>query len=115
MTQDEIDRREWENPRNWSGWLGLYSSEDDSRFWVPKRPGRFSRGVTPNMAKPSSRIFFWGMTIVPIALLLTSIIVVYARTVPRAHIPALGEGWEATGRKETGRPRGPETRRLLDS
>ncbi len=35
MTQDEINRKEWENPDNWSG-PGFYFSKKDSRVWVPK-------------------------------------------------------------------------------
>ena len=82
MTQDQIDQTEWENPSNWSGWMGLYHSERDSRFWVPKRPGRISRGMTPNMAKPGSKTFFWGMAIFPATVVLVIISLAIFRPAP---------------------------------
>jgi len=34
MNQHEANRREWENPDNWS--CGFYFSKKDTRVWVPK-------------------------------------------------------------------------------
>jgi uncharacterized membrane protein len=73
VNQDEIDQAEWENPANWSGFMGLYRSERDSRPWVPKRPGQ-GPGMAPNMAKPGSKTFFWGLAIMPAVIVLTVIL-----------------------------------------
>jgi len=36
MTQNELNEREWKNPRNWK-WGIFYSCDRDTRVWVPKR------------------------------------------------------------------------------
>ncbi len=54
MTQDEINKAEWENPDNWtlgSKWLCVYFSHKDSRTWVPKRIPWM--GSTLNLGKPA--------------------------------------------------------------
>ncbi|MCH8883813.1 MAG: hypothetical protein IIA41_09990 [SAR324 cluster bacterium] len=56
--QDERNDAEWENRANWR--LGLfYSSQRDTRAWVPKRStlGRRRLGVTPNFARPEARAY----------------------------------------------------------
>ena len=38
MYQSDMNEREWHAPGNWhGGWLGIYSSEQDSRVLVPER------------------------------------------------------------------------------
>jgi len=40
MTQDEINKAEWENPDNWSlgsKWLRVYFSHRDTKTCVPKQ------------------------------------------------------------------------------
>lgn len=74
MTQDEIDRAEWENPGNWTR-FGFYRSERDSRLWVPKRPARFERGHAINIAKPGAKTFFFGIAIMPCVIVLTIVLV----------------------------------------
>ena len=54
MTQDEINKAEWENPDNWtlgSKWLCIYFSHKDSRTWVPKQIPWM--GSTLNLGKPA--------------------------------------------------------------
>ena len=46
--QDEINDREWADPKNWNGWFGAYSSKADDRIWVPKQNARM--GQTLNFA-----------------------------------------------------------------
>lgn len=59
MRQPEINEREWNTPGNWhGGWLGIYSSEQDTRLLVPKR--RRSMGWTLNLAHPGAR-FLLGL------------------------------------------------------
>ena len=42
MTQEEINRAEWENPENWSdNIVGAYLSKRNKRVWVPKRRAGF--------------------------------------------------------------------------
>jgi uncharacterized membrane protein len=70
MTQDEIDRREWQDPRNWrGGWLGIYHSPRDSRVWVPKRNP--AMGWTVNTARTAGlawTAFFVGLVALAVAL-----------------------------------------------
>ena len=59
MRQPEINEREWNTPGNWhGGWLGIYSSEQDTRLLVPKR--RRFMGWTLNLAHPGAR-FLLGL------------------------------------------------------
>jgi uncharacterized membrane protein len=54
VQQPEINEREWNTPGNWhAGWLGIYSSEQDTRLLVPKR--RRYMGWTLNFAHPGAR------------------------------------------------------------
>ena len=66
-SRDEINRREWERPGNWSG--GRYSSRLDDRLWVPKRPLTGS-GQALNFGHPQAKWFIAAMCIVPAALAL---------------------------------------------
>jgi uncharacterized membrane protein len=67
MTQDEIDRAEWENEANWSHPLfGVYFSKRDSRTWVPKRTP--SWGWTLNLGRPSAVWWIVGLITVPMVL-----------------------------------------------
>ena len=64
MTQDEIDKAEWENPANWtkgSKMLCVYFSHKDSRTWVPKRIP--SMGSTMNLGKPAGVAWLTGFLI----------------------------------------------------
>ena len=67
MTQDEINRAEWENPENWSDNLvGVYFSKRDTRVWVPKRnPGL---GWTLNMARREGAWWLVGLIVAPAIL-----------------------------------------------
>jgi len=74
--QDVINQREWDNLANWTGWLGRYSSEVDTRLWVPKRVGI---GQALNFAHPGATVFLAGMCIVPLALLFVLLVALLAR------------------------------------
>jgi uncharacterized membrane protein len=59
VRQPEINEREWNTPGNWhGGWLGICSSEQDTRLLVPKR--RRFLGWTLNQAHPGAR-FLLGL------------------------------------------------------
>jgi uncharacterized membrane protein len=76
MTQDEINRAEWENPANWSGGLlGVYFSKRDSRVWVPKRNP--AMGWTLNFANPRSTLWLAGLIAGP--ALIAAIVMQLAR------------------------------------
>jgi uncharacterized membrane protein len=63
MDQDEVNEAEWAKAENWhGGFLGIYSSQLDSRTVVPKRIPVM--GWTLNMAKPASRIFLGAILLV---------------------------------------------------
>jgi uncharacterized membrane protein len=60
MTQDEINRSEWEDPANWSDSLvGIYFSKRDTRVWVPKR--RPTWGWTLNLGQPAGALWLVGL------------------------------------------------------
>ncbi len=61
MSQDEINRLEWENPDNWSGpdWAAIYFSKQDSRSWVLKKVPRM--GWTLNLGTRAG--VFWLIAI----------------------------------------------------
>jgi uncharacterized membrane protein len=64
MTQDEINRAEWENPQNWSdSIIGLYFSKRDSRVWVPKRG--IGLGWTLNLAHRQGAWLLLGLMLLP--------------------------------------------------
>jgi len=54
MTQDESNRKEWEDSDNWSG-PGFYFSKKDSRVWVPKSIPWM--GWTLNIGQPAGAYF----------------------------------------------------------
>jgi len=76
--QDAINQREWEQPVNWSGWFGSYSSTVDSRLWVPKRP-MTGTGQALNFGHPGARTFVAGMCIIPLALVHVLVLMRFAR------------------------------------
>ena len=57
MSQDEVNRRQWEDDANWSGprWMAIYFSKADSRTWVRKRIRWL--GWTLNLGQPAG--FAW--------------------------------------------------------
>ncbi|NCQ34282.1 hypothetical protein GW813_04215 [bacterium] len=61
MDQQQIDRVEWENPRNWTGpiWLGAYCSKNDSRTWVPQR--LTGMGWTLNLGRKAGVLWLLGI------------------------------------------------------
>jgi uncharacterized membrane protein len=68
VRQPEVNEREWHTPGNWhGGWLGIYSSEQDTRLLVPKR--RRMLGWTLNFAHPGAR-FLLGLLLVAAILAL---------------------------------------------
>ena len=57
MDQRHVNEREWSNAANWhGGFLGIYASEEDTRWLVPKRRPGF--GWTFNRAHPTARLLF---------------------------------------------------------
>jgi uncharacterized membrane protein len=76
-SQQEINEQEWNNRRNWGGprVMSVYFSKADSRIWVPK-PIKFT-GWTPNLAHAGGVLWFVGLPVVLIALMiiLTAIII----------------------------------------
>jgi uncharacterized membrane protein len=64
MTQDDIYQNEWKDPKNWS--TLIYSSQIDSRIFVPKRIGF---GVTMNFGHKSGKIVFAALLAVPLVIL----------------------------------------------
>lgn len=74
MTQDDINRSEWENGDNWN--YGLYRSRRDDRVWVHKRNGS---GTTINFGHRSSGWAMVGLSLVPLGLLLGFVISRIAR------------------------------------
>jgi uncharacterized membrane protein len=64
MTQDEINRAEWENPENWSDTVvGVYFSKRDTRVWVPKRFPAW--GWTVNLGNPAGAWWLVGLLAIP--------------------------------------------------
>jgi uncharacterized membrane protein len=75
--QEQINEQEWNRPENWSGWLGIYRSEHDTRIWVPKRNA--SAGWTPNLAHRDGRLFLAALFTVPLGFLLLAILLAIFR------------------------------------
>ena len=63
MSDDEINQREWNDPKNWAG--GIYRSRTDSRALVPKRRGF---GVTVNFGHRNGIILFVALVALPLAV-----------------------------------------------
>jgi uncharacterized membrane protein len=76
--QAVVNEREWEQPANWSGWFGAYSSRLDNRLWVPKRP-MTGTGQALHFGDPGARTLIVGMCIVPAALLLVLFLMRFAQ------------------------------------
>lgn len=77
-SEDAINQHEWEQPVNWSGWFGAYSSRRDTRLWVPKR-SMTGTGMALNFGHPSARTTFAAMCVVPAGLLLLFVLVQFAK------------------------------------
>jgi uncharacterized membrane protein len=77
-SEDSINQWEWEQPSNWSGWFGAYSSRRDTRLWVPKRP-MTGTGMALNFGHPSARTTFAAMCAVPAGLLLLIVLLQFAK------------------------------------
>lgn len=87
MTQDEVNRAEWDNPENWSDNLvGVYFSKRDKRVWVPKRRPGF--GWTLNLGNRRGAWWLVGLLVVPPVL---SALLLRSKSVPR-DLPAKDPG-----------------------
>lgn len=65
MDQHLINNQEWENPKNWK-WNEFYSSDKDTRTWVPKKPKWM--GWTLNFAKKQSYIYASIILLIPVVI-----------------------------------------------
>ena len=77
MTEDEINRQEWQNSDNWSGpkWLSVYFSKKDSRTWVPKQIP--SMGWTINLGKSAGVWWLFGVLIGgPLLIIIITVIAI---------------------------------------
>jgi len=76
MTQDEINKAEWENPDNWtkgSKLLCVYFSHKDSRTWVPKRIPWM--GSTMNLGKPAGVAWLTGFLVgIPLIFIIIALL-----------------------------------------
>jgi uncharacterized membrane protein len=77
-SEDAINQQEWEQPVNWSGWFGSYSSRRDTRLWVPKRP-MTGTGMAINFGHPSAKTTFAVICAVPAGLLLLFVLLQFAK------------------------------------
>lgn len=77
-TQDEVNEYEWTRLENWAGWFGSYSSRRDTRLWVPKRP-MTGGGFALNFGHPGARTVLGGICIVPAALALVALLLLFTR------------------------------------
>lgn len=61
MNEKERNQKEWEDRKNWKGPWGrlFYSSERDTRVWVPKR--RPTMGWTLNLGTTGGRLWMAGL------------------------------------------------------
>jgi uncharacterized membrane protein len=77
MTQDEINKAEWESPDNWtlgSKWLRVYFSRKDSRTFVPKQTPWM--GCTLNLGKSAGVAWLIGFLLgIPVLILLITIFI----------------------------------------
>ncbi len=74
MTEAEINQNEWENPKNWGGpkLISLYFSKRDTRIWVSRQiPWT---GWTVNLAKTAGVLWFFGIIIGSMLLVVGSAI-----------------------------------------
>ena len=71
MRQDDVNEEEWRKRKNWRGGpLGIYSSKQDDRAFVPKRHP--SLGVTPNLSTGTGIGFMIGVIIFIVVLVWAS-------------------------------------------
>ena len=74
MTQDEINKAEWENLDNWSdSKMSVYFSKKDTRLKVPKK--KAWQGWTINFAHPSGIRLLLSLTIGPFLFVTLAVIV----------------------------------------
>jgi len=71
-SQEEINDREWADPKNWDGWFGAYSSKADDRIWVPKPNAE--TGQTLNFAHAGAWWSLLGLSIIPLAFVLLAVL-----------------------------------------
>jgi len=72
VSQEKINRSEWENPDNWGGpvFMSLYFSKRDSRIWVPKQiPWT---GWTVNLAHTGGVLWFFAVIVGAMLLVVAS-------------------------------------------
>ena len=75
--QQEVNEREWADPRNWDGWFGAYCSKLDDRVWVPKQNP--DMGQTLNFAHAAAWWSLLGLSIVPLGFVLLVILLRFTR------------------------------------
>ena len=75
--QDATNDQEWSRPENWTGWLGSYRSERDTRLWVPKRNP--AMGWTLNFARRGSYWTMVGLSAVPLGMVLLFVLLLTFR------------------------------------
>ena len=66
MTNDEINQREWNDPKNWSCGL-FYRSRTDTRMMVPKHRGF---GLTINFGNRNGVMLFVALLLLPLGIFL---------------------------------------------
>ena len=64
--QELLNQQEWEDPQNWTGWLGSYRAPRDTRLWVPKKNPAL--GWTLNFAHRAAWFSLLGLFTVPLGL-----------------------------------------------
>jgi uncharacterized membrane protein len=74
-SQEETNRREWENEENWGGpsWANIYFSKRDTRAIVPKRVPWM--GWTFNLGSSAGVVWFFGLLL--LAVLLPVVLIVW--------------------------------------
>lgn len=78
-SQEERNRREWENPANWTLPVGIYFSKRDTRWMVPKRNPML--GWTFNLATAKGAWCYLGSFLIPILILAAVVLVLsFAKT-----------------------------------
>jgi uncharacterized membrane protein len=70
-SQNAINQHEWEQPGNWTGWFGTYSSPRDTRLFVPNRVGG---GMMPNTGHLIGKVLVGAFLLLVIGLPLLAII-----------------------------------------
>ena len=60
--QDSINQTEWANPRNWTGFMGLYGSPRDTRILVPNNTKAL--GYLPNTAHLGGKLYVAAVLVI---------------------------------------------------